>query len=102
MSGSTALAIPEEFLDPSTGLMLPPALLPRQPLPEKLQRKRPERIARDVKEEVERDHPLWAFFRRDAEGEVKTIERYGKDEKMTIYSGPLSSIQPRSLAQARS
>lgn len=67
--------------------MLPPALLPRQPLPEGLRRKRPERIARDVKEEVDRDHPLWAFFRRDSTGEVKTIERYSNKDKKSIYSG---------------
>jgi hypothetical protein len=68
--------IPEEFLDPSTGLMLPPALLPKQPLPAALLRQRPERIARDVKEPVDHDHPLWAFFRN----KTTTIQRLSKKD----------------------
>jgi len=60
-----------DFIDPTTGKLYPPSLLPRtNPTPKFV----PQRQYKD-EIEVDKDHPLYAFFHQDPKtGEYLTME----------------------------
>ncbi|KAL7417003.1 mitochondrial 39-S ribosomal protein L47 (MRP-L47)-domain-containing protein [Mrakia frigida] len=83
-----------DFIDPTTGKLYPPSLLPRtNPIPKFV-------VKRQYKDEIEvdPDHPLWAFFHRDPKtGEALTMEKLDENALDMIRPWQASELRVKSF-----